>query len=72
MGTANAVVVSMRAFFDHIDAGVMDNIRSGEDHVLSAFDAAIEAVADASIASDLQEMRGEVTDLLHQTRDLDV
>jgi uncharacterized protein (TIGR02284 family) len=64
MGTVNAAVVTLRAFFDEIDADVMHNIRDGEKHVLAAFDEAIAAPATPAIAADLKDMRGEVTALL--------
>lgn len=64
MGTVNAAVVSLRALFDEIDADVIPNIRNGEKHVLTAFDEAIASRVAPAIATDLQEMRDEVTDLL--------
>jgi hypothetical protein len=66
MGTVNAAVVTLRAFFDVIDGDVMRNIRDGEAHVLAAFDAALAAPVTPAIAADLNDMRGEVTALLHR------
>jgi uncharacterized protein (TIGR02284 family) len=68
MGTVNQAVVSFRAFFDDIDEDVMDQVRSGEDWVLKAFDAAIAEQPEA--AAPLHAMRAELTDLLVETQDL--
>lgn len=70
MGTINKVVVSARAFFDEIDADVMQQIRSGEDHVLSKFDEAVESPVDASTDARVLAMRDEVKTLLSQTQDV--
>ncbi len=64
MGTVNAAVVTLRAWFDEIDDDVMSNIRDGESHVLAAFDDAIAAPVTPAITADLHEMRDEVTELL--------
>ncbi len=45
MATVNRAVVGLRALFDRIDADVLARIRSGEQHVLRAFD---DAVAEAT------------------------
>ena len=68
MGTVNQAVVSFRALFDDIDEGVMDQVRSGEDWVLKAFDAAIAEQPQAAAA--LHAMRDELSDLLAETQDL--
>ncbi len=80
MGTVNQAVVTFRAFFDDIDEDVMDQVRSGEDWVLKAFDAAIEEQQSAErLGADqvgirpvakLREMRAELVTLLDETRDL--
>ena len=72
MGTVNRAVVSLRALFDDIDADVMDSIRDGENHVLSAFDDAITAAGmpPADVTA-LRDMRDELTVLLQDTRHLD-
>lgn len=70
MGTFNVAVVSLRALFDSIDTDVMDNIRRGEDTVLSAFDDAIEKTVDRAAQSELRDMRAALTSLLDQTRHL--
>lgn len=59
MATVNKAVVGMRSLFDDIDAGVMNQIRSGEAHILDAFDAAISAAQPADQAH-LIGMRGEL------------
>ncbi len=68
MGLVNQAVVTFRAFFDDIDEDVMDQVRSGEDWVLQAFDAAI--AEQPGLAPKLRAMRDELTDLLADTRDL--
>ena len=71
MATINQAIISMRALFDDIDDGIMDNIRSGENHVLEGFD---EAIDDAGLApgdrQELRDMRDELTLVLQDTRDL--
>jgi hypothetical protein len=71
IGTVNATVVSLRAFFDEIDEDVMESVRSGEDHVLKAFDGALEYGLPTDQASELAHMRDELVALLDQTRHLD-
>jgi hypothetical protein len=61
-------VVTFRAFFDDIDEDVMDQVRSGEDWVLKAFDAAI--AEQTGVAPKLQAMRAELAELLADTRNL--
>jgi hypothetical protein len=63
MGTVNEVVVSVRAFFDEIDADTLHQIRQGQDQILKAFDAAI-VEQDESTADTLLDLRGELTGLL--------
>lgn len=70
IGTVNQAVVTFRAFFDDIDEDVMDQIRSGEDWVLKAFDAAIAEQDLTDTAVRLREMRAELTALLDETRHL--
>ena len=70
MGTINQAVVTFRAFFDDIDEEVMDQIRSGEDWVLKAFDAAIAEETVPSRAASLRKMQGELTQLLADTSHL--
>jgi uncharacterized protein (TIGR02284 family) len=68
MSTVNRAVVSIRAFFDEIDDDAMDQVRSGERHVLDAFDEAIAADPHASHAAELEGMRRELAGLLQSTR----
>lgn len=68
MGTVNQAVIGFRAIFDDIDDDVMDQVRSGEDWILKAFDAAIAEHPEA--AAPLQAMRNELTNLLAETQDL--
>lgn len=67
MGLVNQAVVTFRVFFDDIDEDVMDQVRSGEDWVLQAFDAAIAEQREATPA--LRQMQAELTDLLAETCD---
>jgi hypothetical protein len=71
MGTINETVVGLRAFFDEIDEGVMGSIRSGEGHVLKAFDAVLKSSPDGDHLAEITRMRAELTELLHDTRHLD-
>ncbi len=71
MGTVNVAVVSLRALFDTIDEGVMDNIRSGEDSVLTAFNDAIAASFDPTTTTALVDMRDALNGLLARTSHLD-
>ncbi len=68
MGTVNRTVVAVRAFFDDIDADTMTQIRSGEDHVLAAFDRAIAASLPQGHRAALDDMRAELSSLLAATR----
>lgn len=70
MGTVNQVVVMFRAIFDDIDDDVMDQVRSGEDWVLKAFDDAISEQDGAIPTAKLRELQAELTDLLADTRHL--
>ena len=70
MGTVNQAVVSFRAFFDNIDEDVMDQIRSGEDWVVKAFDAAITEQESPNAIVKLRGLQTELTDLLAETRHL--
>lgn len=72
MGSVNKAVVSMRALFDEIDEDVMDNIRDGENHVLTAFDDAMTATGmPPADVTELRDMRDELASLLQDTRHLD-
>ena len=68
MGTVNRAVIGLRAVFDTIDAGVMDNIRSGEDRVLDAFDNAAQISLPQGHVQALTEMRAELSAVLADTR----
>jgi hypothetical protein len=71
MGTINETVVGLRAFFDEIDEEVMNSVRSGEGHVLKAFDAVLKAPLEAHEQAEITKMRAELAGLLHETRHLD-
>lgn len=70
MGTVNQTVVTFRAFFDDIDEDVMDQVRSGEDWVLKAFEDAIAEQDSAGAGPKLRAMQAELIDLLADTRHL--
>jgi hypothetical protein len=70
-GGLNRAVVSARAFLDEIDEDVMDQVRSGERHVLGAFDAALDAGLPERDRAQVGAMRGELAALLDETRHLD-
>ncbi len=70
MGTVNRAVVTLRAAFDTIDAEVMDNIRSGEDTVLAAFDRAMQTSLPQGHVQALTQMRAELFGLLTETAHL--
>ncbi len=64
MGTINRAVVATRAFVDEIDADVMEEIHSGERHVLDAFEQAIDHTSDKDRVTRLRRMREELAQLL--------
>lgn len=70
MGTVNVAVVSLRALFDDIDAGIMDKIRDGEASVLLAFDDAVQESPDAATTTALTQMRADLVALLDRTQHL--
>ena len=70
MGTVNKAVVTVRSWFDDIDADVMDQVRRGEDHILSAFDAALASHLPDGHRAALGDMRDAVTGLLADTAHL--
>lgn len=67
MGTVNKMVVTVRSFFDDIDADTLVQIRDGEDWVLQAFDDAIVAEGEGTTADTLRQMRAELSQLLAAT-----
>ncbi len=67
MGTVNVAVVSLRAVFDSIDFDVMDQVRSGEDNVVTAFDRAIGASLPQGHRDALMDMKNELITLLDET-----
>ncbi len=70
-GSVNKTVVTLRALFDEIDEDVMDQVRSGEKHVLSAFDKALKEDLLPAHHAAIREMRKELTDLIARTDHLD-
>lgn len=68
MARVNRMVVATRAFFDEIDADVMSQVRSGEEHVLAAYRAAESGVPYPVVKSLVAGMRTELQALLAETR----
>jgi Domain of unknown function (DUF2383) len=71
MGTVNETVIGLRAFFNEIDVEAMSSVRSGERHVLNAFDEVLEAGLEAHENVKIATMRADLAQLLHETRHLD-
>ena len=70
MSKVNETVVAGRASVDDIDKDIMAQIRSGEQHVLNAFEDAQNKVGDDPLRARLGAMRDELRGLIDQTRDL--
>jgi uncharacterized protein (TIGR02284 family) len=64
MGTVNRIVVATRALFDEIDADVLAQVRSGEEHVLAAYDEALAARLPPAVHDELAAMRAELKQVL--------
>jgi uncharacterized protein (TIGR02284 family) len=70
MGRVNTAVVTLRAVFDDIDTGVMDQVRSGEKNLIATFDDAIASPLPLGQREALTQMKVELVQLLDETRDL--
>ncbi|RHZ95564.1 DUF2383 domain-containing protein [Cereibacter sphaeroides] len=68
MSTVNRAVVSLRAIFDKIDEDVIQQIESGEQNVIDAFDEAIAQPQPPEVATKLSELRQELVRLLEEAR----
>ena len=68
MSKINETVVSARAQFDTVDQSVMAAVRKGEQHVLNAFDDAINKVEDDKLREKLTSMRNDLRDCVERTR----
>jgi uncharacterized protein (TIGR02284 family) len=64
MGTVNRLVVGTRALVDDIDADVLKQIHSGEEHVLEAYGEALAADLPQDIRDRLDAQHRELTALL--------
>lgn len=64
MGTVNRLVVATRALFDEIDRDVLSPIRSGEEHVVTAYDEALGSDLPEEVREELVEMRAELAEML--------
>lgn len=69
MGSVNETVIAARSMLTDIDQNILAQVRSGEQNVLNAFDAAIRAVQNEDLVKSLTEMRDELADLVNRTRD---
>jgi hypothetical protein len=67
MGTVNRLVVATRALFDEIDADVLKQIQSGEEHVLQAYDDAKNDSLPDEVHHCLSEMSAELRALLDES-----
>ena len=70
MGTVNRAVVGLRSIFDTIDAGVMKNVREGEDRVVAAFNNALRSSLPQGHQQALTQMQAELAAVLADTRHL--
>lgn len=68
MGTVNRMVVSTRALFDEIDADILSQIHSGEEHVISAYEDALASGISGRARDALSTMLEELRDLMNRTR----
>lgn len=68
MSSVNRAVVSVRAFVDEIDADVLGQIQSGEQHVLDAYGDALAQRQGTQDAARLSEMRQELSTLLAEAQ----
>ncbi len=68
MSTVNRAVVSVRAFVDEIDADILKQVQSGEQHVLDAYADALAQPQSPADAARLAEMRQELATLLAETQ----
>lgn len=71
MGTVNRLVVATRAFFDEIDADVLAQIHSGEEHVVAAYKTALAARLPAAVHDSVSRLLSELNELLADTKPLD-
>ncbi len=64
MGRINQTVVTVRSWFDDIDADVMRAIRDGEQHTLTAFSAVLAQPHGTAVIAEISAMRDELIGLL--------
>ncbi|TCP43274.1 DUF2383 domain-containing protein [Rhodovulum marinum] len=67
MAHVNRLVVGTRALLDEIDKNTMDQIRSGEETVIKAFEAAEKADLPVPLRQEVTRMRQELQALLADT-----
>lgn len=71
MSTVNRAVVAIRAWLGTVDDDVVDQVRSGEAHVIQAFDDAATHLDGTEDAVALRDMRGELDAALGKMAALD-
>lgn len=70
MSKVNEAVIATRSALGTIDEDIMARVRSGEQHVLNAFDRAISEARSSELADELKDMRAELRTLIDRFRDL--
>ncbi|ABG32026.1 DUF2383 domain-containing protein [Roseobacter denitrificans] len=70
MAKVHETVIAARSHFSHIDQNILASVRNGEQHVLNAFDDAINKVENDTLRDALKSMRSELRDCVERTRNL--
>lgn len=70
VGSVSRSAASVGALLTSLDAGALESIRSGEEHVMAAFERAIGGVVVPADAAVLSAMQDDLVTLLDETRDL--
>ncbi|WP_282062978.1 DUF2383 domain-containing protein [Roseobacter litoralis] len=68
MSQVNEAVIAARSYFGTVDENVMASVRNGEQHVINAFDDAINKVENSKLCDELGAMRSELRDCVERTR----
>jgi hypothetical protein len=70
MATVNHTVMSLRSAFDEIDADLMDSISAGEEHVMDAFQDALDGGLPDDVRDDLARMLNQLETLMTEVSTL--
>ena len=70
IGSLNRAIVGLLAVFNAVDEDTMDQVRSGERHVLAAFDRALMCSLPQGHRQALTQMRADLAKLLADTRNV--